>query len=129
MSKDSAATKLKKPPRGKNFTEISDNEFSSTSSTYSSSSSLLSSPCPSRKDIGEKNKRKRSSIQSSSKKEKENQKRRLLIPKPISARIPSSAFSPKHHLQIALHNINQAYIGLKEEEEKKEQVKLLGDYI
>ena len=31
---------------------------------------------------------------------------------------------------MALYNLNQAYIGLKEEEEeKKEQVKLLGDYI
>src|SRR3984885_9570140 len=29
---------------------------------------------------------------------------------------------------MALYNLNQAYIGLKEEEEK-EQVKLLGDYV
>jgi len=72
MSKNSTATKPKKPPRGKNNTEISDDEFSSTSSTFSSSSSFLSSPCPSRKDIGKKRKRKRSSIQSSPKKEGEN---------------------------------------------------------
>ena len=31
---------------------------------------------------------------------------------------------------MALYNLNQAYIGLKEEEEEgKEQVKLLGDYV
>ena len=30
---------------------------------------------------------------------------------------------------MALYNLNQAYIGLKEGEEKKEQVKLLGDYV
>ena len=30
---------------------------------------------------------------------------------------------------MALYNLNQAYIGLKEEEEGKEQVKLLGDYV
>jgi len=130
MLKDSTATKPKKPPRGKNNTETRDDEFSSTSSTFSSSSSsLLSSPCPSRKDVGKKNKRKRSSIQSSPEKERENQRRRPLIPKPISASIPSSTFSPKQHLQMALYNLNQAYIGLKEGEEKKEQVKLLGDYI
>ena len=59
MLKDSSAPKPKKPPRGKNNVEISDDEFSSTSSTFSSSSpSLLSSPCPSRKDIGKKGKRK-----------------------------------------------------------------------
>ena len=30
---------------------------------------------------------------------------------------------------MALYNLNQAYIGLKEKEEEKEQVKLLGDYV
>jgi len=30
---------------------------------------------------------------------------------------------------MALYNLNQAYIGLKEEKEEKEQVKLLGDYV
>ena len=30
---------------------------------------------------------------------------------------------------MALDNLNQAYIELKEEEEKREQVKLLGDYV
>src|SRR6266567_5246644 len=123
------ATKPKKPPRGKNNIETSDDEFSSILSTYSSSSSLLSSPCPSRKDIGKKSKRKRSFIQSSPEKEKENQRKRPLIPKPVSASIPSSTFSPEQHLRMALYNLNQAYIGLKEGEEKKEQVKLLGDYI
>ena len=63
MLKDSTAPKPKKPPRGKNNIEISDDELSSTSSIFSSSSpSLLSSPYLSRKDIGKKCKRKRSSI-------------------------------------------------------------------
>ena len=30
---------------------------------------------------------------------------------------------------MALDNLNQAYIGLREEEEKREQIKLLGDYV
>ena len=99
MLKDSSAPKPKKPLRGKNNIEISDDEFSSTLSTFSSSSpSLLSSPYLSRKDIRKKGKRKRSSIQSSPKKEKENQKRRPLIPKPVSASIPSSIYSLKHYL-------------------------------
>ena len=52
-------------------------------------------------------------------------------PKPTKASkasMPPSSLSPKYHLQKALDNLNQAYIGLKEEEEK-EQVKLLGDYV
>ena len=121
MSKDSTATKPKKPLRGKKNIEISDDEFSSTSST-SSSSSLLSSPCPSRKGVGKKSKRKRSFIQSSPEKEKENQRKRPLIPKPVSASIPSSTFSPEQHLRMALYNLNQAYIGLKEEEEEKSKL-------
>ena len=118
MLKDFTATKPKKPLRDKKNIEISDDEFSSTLST-SSSSSLLSSPCLSRKGVGKKSKRKRSFIQSSPEKEKENQRKRPLIPKPVSASIPSSTFSPEQHLQMALYNLNQAYIGLKEEEEKK----------
>ena len=48
-------TKPKKPPIGKNNIEISDDEFSSISSSPSSSFfSLLSSPCPFNKDIGKK---------------------------------------------------------------------------
>ena len=62
MSKDSMATKPKKPPRDKNNVEISNDEFLSTLSMSSFSSSLLSSPCLTRKDVGKKNKRKRSSI-------------------------------------------------------------------
>jgi len=112
-----------KPPRGRN-TETSDDERSSTSS-----SSLPSSPCPSRKDVEKENTRKRHYIQSPSTKESQNQRRRTLIPKPITASIPPSSLSPRYHLQKALNNLTQAYIGLKEEEEHREQVKLLGDYV
>ena len=112
-----------RPPRGEN-TETSDDERSSTSS-----SSLPSSPCPSRKDIEGENTRKRQYIQSPSTKESQNQRRRTLIPKPITASIPPSSLSLRHHLQTALDNLNQAYIGLREEEEKREQIKLLGDYV
>jgi len=74
------------------------------------------------------NRRKRYYIPSSPENENRSQRRGTLIPKPITASIPPSSLSPKYHLQKALDNLNQAYIGLKEEEEK-EQVKLLGDYI
>ena len=50
---------------------------------------------------------------------------------PITASIPSIPFpplSPEQHLQKALESLIQAYKGLKEEE-KKEQVKQLKDYI
>ena len=103
-----------KPPRGGN-TEISDNERLSTSC-----SSLLSSPCPSRKDVEKENTRKRHYIQSPSTKESQNQRRRTLTPKPITASIPPSSLSPRYHLQKALNNLTQAYIGLKEEEEYRE---------
>ena len=127
-----------KPSKGKDTIETSEDEFlatlptlptSPTSPTFSSSS-LPPSPCPSREDVEKKNRRKRRQSSSENRKENQNQRRRLLIPKPISASIPSSTSSPKQHLQMALYNLNQAYIGLKEEEEEeKEQVKLLGDYV
>ena len=110
-----------RPPIAENI-KTSNEEFSSTSS-------FLSSPYPSRKDIG-KNKGKRNYVQSSSsEKENQNQKRRTLIPKPITASIIPSMLSPRYHLQKALNNLTQAYIGLKENDEKKEQAKLLGDYV
>ena len=121
-----------RPPIGKN-TEISDDELLSSSSSTSSPSpspspSPPSSPCLSRKDVEKENGRKRYYIPSSPENETQNQRRRTLVPKPITASIPPSSLSPKYHLQKALDNLNQAYIGLKEEEEK-EQVKLLGDYV
>ena len=110
-----------RPPIAKNI-ETSHKEFSSTSS-------FPSSPCPSRKDTGKNQRKKRNYIQSSPEKENQNQKRRTLIFKPIKASIFSSSLSPRYHLQLALDNLIQAYIGLKENDEKKEQTKLLGDYV
>ncbi len=110
-----------RPPIAENI-ETSDEEFSSTSS-------FLSSPCPSRKDTGKNQGKKRNYIQSSPEKENQNQRRRTLIPKPITDSILPSSLSPRYHLQKALDNLIQAYIGLKEDDEKKEQAKLLGDYV
>jgi len=109
------------PPIAENI-ETSDEEFSSTSS-------FLSSPCPSRKDTGKNQGKKRNYVQSSPEKENQNQRRRTLIPKPITDSILPSSLSPRYHLQKALDNLIQAYIGLKADDEKKEQAKLLGDYI
>src|SRR5882762_1460576 len=52
------------------------------------------------------------------------------MPRPTRASIPSSSssLSPEQHLQMALESLNQAYIGL-EKEERKEQVKELGNYV
>ena len=120
-----------KPPIGKNI-ETSEDEFLSLSPSSPPStppSSPLLTPCPPRKDIEKKSGNKRSYIPSpSSKKRNQNLKRQTLIPKPTTARIPTSTLSPKYHLQRALENLNQAYIGLKEEE-NKEEVRLLGDYV
>ena len=121
-----------RPLIGKNIETSDDEPLSSSSSTSSPSPSPspspLSSPCLSRKDVEKENGRKRYYIPSSPENETQNQ-RRTLVPKPINASIPPSSLSPKYHLQKALDNLNQAYIGLKEEEEGKEQVKLLGDYV
>ena len=110
-----------RPPIAENI-ETSDEEFSSTSS-------FPSSPCLSRRDTGKNQGKKRNYIQSSPEKENQNQRRRTLTPKPITASILHSSLSPRYHLEKALDNLIQAYIGLKEDDKKKEQAKLLGDYI
>ena len=49
----------------------------------------------------------------------------------FTAGMPSISFSPlspEQHLQKALDSLTQAYKGLEEEEDKKEQVKQLEDY-
>ena len=86
-----------RPPIAENI-ETSDEEFSSTSS-------FLSSPYPSRKDTGKNQGKKRNYPQSSPEKENQNQKRRTLIFKPIKASIFSSSLSPRYHLQLALDNL------------------------
>jgi len=100
-----------RPPIAKNI-ETSHKEFSSTSS-------FPSSPCPSRKDTGKNQRKKRNYIQSSPKKENQNQRKRTLIPKPITASILYSSLSPRYYLEKALDNLIQAYIGLKENEKKR----------
>ena len=45
------------------------------------------------------------------------------------ANILRSSLSLKYHLEKALNNLIQAYIKLKKNDKKKEQVKLLRDYI
>jgi len=123
------ATKPKtKPP-----IEISDDEFSSTSSTYSS----LSSPCPFRKekDIEEvdkpspaytKNPRKRSHPpSSSSEKDSQNPKRNLAKMRSSKASLYFPPPSLKGFLKKALESLTQAYLRL--EGESKEQVKHIRD--
>ena len=113
-----------RPPIGKNIETSDDEPLSSSSSTSSPSPSPSpsppSSPCLSRKDIEKENGRKRYYIPSSPENETQNQRRRTLVPKPITASIPPSSLSLKYHLQKALDNLNQPYIGLKEEEEKED---------
>ena len=95
---------MTRPPRPKYRPPIAEN-IETNDKEFLSTSFFLSSPCPSRKDIG-KNKGKRNYVQSSSsEKENQNQKRRTLIPKPITASIIPSMLSPKYYLQKALENL------------------------
>jgi len=76
---------------------------------------------------------KRKHLQSPKKgKEDREPKTRAIKPKPMPKPTKTSTLSPfislEQHLQEALESLKQAYIGL-EEEEKKEQVKELGNYI
>src|SRR6266567_9609288 len=89
--------------------------------------SPLSPPSPSLARQGEKR------GHSQSPPEKENRKPAKKIIKPTTStdsipRIPFPPLSPEQYLQKALESLTQAYKGL-EEEEKKEQVKQLEDYI
>src|SRR6266702_348184 len=75
--------------------------------------------------------KKREHTQSSTEKEHQIPTKKTTKPMPLTASIPSIPFpplSPKQHLQKALESLIQAYKGLKEEE-KREQVKQLEDYI
>jgi hypothetical protein len=107
----------KKPP-----IEISDEDSTSTS-TFSPPS-----PSPGPFRIGEKREHPQSS-------EKENQKPAKKTTKLITftagiPSIPLPLLSPKQHLQKALDSLLKAYRGLKEEEEEeKEQVKRIGNYV
>jgi len=124
------ATKPKiKPP-----IEISDDEFSSTSS-----SSPLSSPCLSREDIEveevdkpspartKENRRKRNHPPSSPEKDNQNPKRNVAKARSIMASLYFPPLSPKQHLQKAIESLTQACIRL--EGESKEQVKQIRDDI
>ena len=118
-------------PKIKPSIEISDDELLTTSS------SLPSSPCLSRRngEIEEvdkpslarikKNRRKRNHFLLSSKKENQNPKRDVAKMKSIMASIHFPPLSPKQYLQKALESLTQAYIRL--EEENKEQVKQIRD--
>jgi hypothetical protein len=117
--------KPKKPP-----IEISDEESTFTFSPPS--------PTPGLFRIGEK----RGHPQSSPKNENQNQKpaKKIIrpttttdssIPSPSTPSVPSPLLSPKQHLQKALDSLVQAYRGLKkeEEEEEKDQIKRIRNYI
>ena len=123
------ATKPKtKPP-----IEISDDEFLSTSSTYSSLSSLyLSRKDKEVKEIDKpslayiRNQRKRSHPPSSpEKKDSQNPKRNLAKMRSSRASLYFPPPSLKQFLQKALENLTQAYLRL--EGESKEQVKYIKD--
>ena len=120
------ATKPKiKPP-----IEISNNEFSSTSSpSYPSSPS----PCPPREDIEAEevdkpspahikgNRRKRHHPPSSPEKDNQNPKRNLAKARSVIASLYFPPLSLKQYLQKAIESLTQACIRLKGE--NKEQVK------
>src|SRR6266568_2610093 len=123
----------KKPPIGENPIETNEFLFWQNSETpkeinddsFLLSSSFLSPSSPSKKG------KKREHPQSSTEKENRIPTKKTTKPMPITASIPSISFpplSPEQHLQKALESLIQAYKGLKEEE-KKEQVKQLEDYI
>src|SRR6266446_8530327 len=129
MLKVKASKPKIKPP-----IEISDDEFSSTSSTCSSLSSL----CPSRidKEVEEvdkpspayiRNQRKRSYPLSSPKKDSQNLKRNLAKMRSSKASLYFPPPSLKQFLQKALENLTQAYLRL--EGESKEQVKYIKDNV
>ena len=123
----------KKPPIGEN--PIKTNEFlfwqnSETPKEINDDSFLLSSSFLSPSSLSKRGK-KREHPQSSTEKENQIHTKKTTKPMPITASIPSIPFpplSPEQHLQKALESLIQAYKGLKEEE-KKEQVKQLEDYI
>ncbi len=123
----------KKPPIGENPIETNEFLFWQNSETpkeinddsFLLSSSFLSPSSPSKRG------KKREHPQSSTEKENRIPTKKTTKPMPITASIPSIPFpplSPEQHLQKALESLIQAYKGLKEEE-KKEQVKQLEDYI
>ncbi len=123
----------KKPPIGENPIETNEFLFWQNSETpkeinddsFLLSSSFLSPSSPSKRG------KKREHPQSSTEKENRTPTKKTTKPMPITASIPSIPFpplSPEQHLQKALESLIQAYKGLKEEE-KKEQVKQLEDYI
>ncbi len=120
----------KKPPISENQIQIqlSDEEFSSTSSP------LFSSPCLFRKDKDKDIEMEENTKQLPTKKRgrpqsslgKKNQDRKKAKPRSTIASTLSS-ISLRQNLQQALKSINQAYIGL-EEGETKEQINKLKNY-
>src|SRR6266568_8338159 len=123
----------KKPPIGENpietneflFWQNSETPKEITDDSFLLSSSFLSPSSPSKRG------KKREHPQSPTEKENRTPTKKTTKPMPITASMPSIPFpplSPEQHLQKALESLIQAYKGLKEEE-KKEQVKQLEDYI
>ena len=130
----------KKPPRDKNQIQTNNKEFSSAPSSPSPSP-IFSTPCLLGKDKdiemeeaeeitgpGPVLTKKRGCPQSTPGKQ-ELRQRKKAKPRPTTAskRFPIVA-TLRQHLHNALESLNQAYIGLEEEGETKEQINKLKNY-